>query len=361
MKHRSPPSAVKGRGAISNPEGRFETVAVEPLEDGWPGDGEEGEPGLPTELIPDSSRTVIARNDSPDVPFEQSVNPYRGCEHGCVYCYARPSHAWLGMSPGLDFETRILYKPRAAELLANELRSRSYRCRVLVLGSNTDPYQPAERQLHITRAILEVLADCHHPVSIVTKGALIERDLDLLAAMARRNLASVMISVTTLDDSLKRAMEPRTAAPARRIATIRALADAGVPVGVLIAPIIPAINDHEIEAILEATRSAGAASAAHILLRLPHEVAGLFREWLDEHFPDRAGRVMSLLRAARGGRENDPRFGTRMTGDGPWAELVQQRFRATCRRVGLRTGESSDLDTNQFRPPPISERQIPLI
>lgn len=361
MKHRFPPSPVKGRGAVSNPEGRFEQRAVEPVEDDWPGDGEVGDPGLPTELIPDSSRTVIARNDSPDVPFEQSVNPYRGCEHGCIYCYARPSHAWLGPSPGLDFETRILYKPHAAELLEKELRSRSYRCRVLVLGSNTDPYQPAERQLRITRSLLEVLDDCNHPVSIVTKGSLIERDLDLLSAMAQRGLASVMVSVTTLDASLKRTMEPRTAAPARRIATIRALADAGVPVGVLVAPIIPAINDHEIEAILEATRNAGATSAALILLRLPHEVAALFREWLEEHFPDRAGRVMSLIRDARGGRENDPRFGARMTGEGPWAELVQKRFRAACRRVGLRVGESGDLDTSQFRPPSISQGQIPLI
>jgi len=265
------------------------------------------------------------------------------------------------MSAGLDFETRILYKPRAAELLKVELGRRSYRCRVLVLGSNTDPYQPAERRLGITRALLEVLADCNHPVSIVTKGALIQRDLDLLSAMAHRGLASVMVSVTTLDDGLKRIMEPRTAGPASRIATIRALANAGVPVGVLVAPIIPAVNDQEIERILEVARRAGATSAAHILLRLPHEVSGLFREWLAEHFPDRAGRVMSLLRAARGGRDNDPRFGARMTGEGPWAELVRKRFTAACRRLGLRVGESRDLDTSQFRPPPASQAQMPLI
>jgi DNA repair photolyase len=350
-----------GRGAVSNPEGRFDPLSVEPVEDGWPGDPDEGDPGLPTELIPDSSRTVIARNDSPDVPFDQAINPYRGCEHGCIYCYARPTHSWLGMSPGLDFETRILYKPRAAELLKRELGSRSYRCRVLALGSNTDPYQPAERRLGITRRLLEVLAECDHPVSIVTKASLIERDLDLLSAMAEKDLASAMISVTTLDDGLKRIMEPRTAAPARRLATIRALADAGVPVGVLVAPVIPVINDHEIEAILEAAAAAGADSAAHILLRLPHEVANLFREWLDEHFPERAGHVMSLLQAARGGRDNDPRFGVRMTGVGPWADLVHRRFSVACRRVGLRVGEARDLDTGRFRPPAVAGPQMPLL
>ncbi len=355
------PGSLKGRGAVSNPEGRFESLAVEPVEDGWPGDGEDDDAGLPTELIPDSSRTVISRNDSPDVPFDQSINPYRGCEHGCIYCYARPSHAWLGMSPGLDFETRILYKPRAAELLRKELGRKSYRCRVLVLGSNTDPYQPAERRLGITRGLLEVMAECGQPVSIVTKASLIERDLDLLSAMAKKNLASAMISVTTLDDSLKRIMEPRTAAPARRLASIRALANAGVPVGVLVAPVIPAINDHELEAILEAAVTAGAESAAHILLRLPHEVAGLFREWLAEHFPDRSGRVMSLLRAARGGRDNDPRFGARMTGEGPWADLVHSRFSTACRRLGLSVGEARDLDTGLFRPPSASGGQMSLI
>jgi len=352
---------IKGRGAVSNPAGRFEVLSVEEADDGWPGDPEGDVGGPPTELIPDSTRTVIARNDSPDVPFDQSVNPYRGCEHGCVYCYARPSHAWLGMSPGLDFETRILYKPRAAELLRKELGKSSYRCQVLAFGSNTDPYQPVERRLGITRALLEVLAECKHPVSVVTKGSLIERDLDILAAMARDNLASAMVSVTTLDNSLKRIMEPRTAAPGSRLATIRALADAGVPVGVLVAPVIPAVNDHEIEAIIEAAATAGADSAAYILLRLPHEVAGLFREWLEEHFPDRTGRVMSLLRGARGGRENDPRFGARMTGSGPWAELVRTRFAAACKRSGLRVGETRNLDTTKFRSPTEAGAQISLL
>ncbi len=361
MTRRRPAASLRGRGAVSNPEGRFETLAVEPVEDGWPGDHDDDEDRIPTELIPDSTRSIISRNESPDVPFEQSVNPYRGCEHGCIYCYARPSHAWLDMSPGLDFETRILFKPRAAELLRRELSRRAYRCRVLVLGSNTDPYQPAERRLGITRDLLEVLAECRHPVSIVTKGSLIERDLDLLSSMARDNLASVMISVTTLSDALKRVMEPRTASPARRLATIRALADAGVPVGVLVAPVIPAINDHELEAILEAAADAGADAAAHILLRLPHEVAGLFREWLGEHFPDRSGRVMSLLRGARGGRENDPRFGTRMKGEGPWADLIHRRFTAACRRFGLQVGEDRELDTTLFRGPGPAGNQMPLI
>ena len=279
---------ARGRGAGSNPEGRFERTVVQPVDDGWTPGSAEDLPELETELIRDDTRSIVSTNDSPDVPFDQSVNPYRGCEHGCIYCYARPSHAWLGMSPGLDFESRILYKPDAGRLLAEALGKSSYLCRTLVLGSNTDPYQPVERRLGITRSLLELLAECRHPVSIVTKGSLIERDLDLLSAMAEMNLVSVMISVTTLDDSLKRIMEPRTASPARRLTTISTLANSGVPVGVLVAPVIPAINDREIEAILEAAAEAGADSAAHILLRLPHEVATLFREWLDEHFPERA-------------------------------------------------------------------------
>jgi len=356
-------SSVKsrGRGAVSNPAGRFETTRVEPVDDGWPAESTENPRALETRLIRDDTRSIISTNDSPDVPFDQSVNPYRGCEHGCVYCYARPSHAWLGMSPGLDFESRILYKPDAGRLLAEALGKSSYRCRTLVLGSNTDPYQPVERRLGITRSLLEVLAECRHPVSIVTKGSLIERDLDLLSAMAEMDLVSVMISVTTLDDSLKRTMEPRTASPARRLATIGTLANSGVPVGVLVAPVIPAINDREIEAILEAARDAGADSAAHILLRLPHEVASLFREWLDEHFPERAGKVMNILREARGGRDNDPRFGSRMTGRGPWAELIRSRFERCCRHLGLTMGEDRQLDSTRFRPPAAPGDQMTLI
>jgi DNA repair photolyase len=351
---------LKGRGAVSNPRGRFDTLLTEPVDDGWIGD-DVPVPAPETELLRDESRTIIATNESPDVPFDQSINPYRGCEHGCVYCYARPSHAWLGLSPGLDFETRILFKPDAARLLRDELRRSSYRCRAIVLGSNTDPYQPVERNLGITRRILELLAECRHPVSIVTKGALIERDLDLLAEMADQRLASVMISVTTLDDGLKRIMEPRTASPASRLATIRRLADAGVPVGALVAPVIPAVNDHEIEAILSAVAEAGASSAAHILLRLPHEVAPLFEDWLAEHFGERVGKVMSLLRGARGGRYNDPRFGARMRGEGPVADLIERRFRQACRRLGLAIGAGRDLDTTRFRPPPEDESQLSLL
>ncbi len=350
-----------GRGAGSNPAGRFESVAVVAVDDGWPGDPGDREARLETELIRDDSRTIISRNNSPDVPFEQSVNPYRGCEHGCVYCYARPSHAWLGLSPGLDFESRILYKPDAAKLLEKALRARSYRCRTLVLGANTDPYQPIERRLGITRALLEVLAECRHPVSIVTKGALIQRDLDILSAMATQDLVSVMVSVTTLDDSLKRIMEPRAASPARRLATLQSLASAGIPAGVLVAPVIPAINDHEVEAILEAAANAGATCAAHILLRLPHEVSDLFGEWLAEHFPDRSGKIMNLLRDARGGRDNDPRFGSRMTGQGPWADLLARRFSRACARMGLSVGEARNLDTTAFRPPSDASGQISLI
>ena len=341
----------KGRGALSNPAGRFETLESEAVDDGWPGDESEVSAEPESVVLTDAARGVISRNQSPDVPFEQSVNPYRGCEHGCVYCYARPTHAWLGLSPGLDFETRLFYKPDAPARLAEELARPGYRCRTIVLGANTDPYQPVERRLGITRGLLEVLAAHRHPVSVVTKGALIERDLDLLAGLAADGLASVMVSVTTLDDELKRTLEPRTAAPARRLAVIRRVADAGVPVGTLIAPVIPAINDHELEDILAAAAAAGADCAAWILLRLPHEVRALFEEWLHEHLPDRAERVLSLLRQARGGRDNDPRFGHRMRGSGPWVDLLERRFALACRRLGLRVGERRDLATDLFRPP----------
>lgn len=350
-----------GRGAISNVAGRFESLVTVAVDDGWSTDPADETGRIPTELIRDDSRTIISVNDSPDVPFEQSVNPYRGCEHGCIYCYARPSHAWLGLSPGLDFESRIVYKPEAGALLRKALGNPSYRCRTLTLGSNTDPYQPVEGRLGITRSLLELLAECRHPVSIVTKGSLVERDLDILAAMAADGLASVMVSITTLDESLKRAMEPRAASAARRLATLRALTEAGVPAGVLVAPVIPAINDHELEAILEAGVQAGASSAAHILLRLPHEVGGLFREWLSQHFPDRAARVMNLLREARGGRDNDPGFGTRMTGQGPLAAILADRFERACRRLGISTGEIRHLDTTRFRPPSKAPGQLALI
>ncbi|UCC14778.1 MAG: PA0069 family radical SAM protein [Gammaproteobacteria bacterium] len=349
-----------GRGASSNPRSRFDTLVIEPVHDGWDSDGE-SDAALKTELIKDDSKSVIARNSSPDVPFDQSINPYRGCEHGCAYCYARPTHAWLGLSPGLDFETKILFKPDAAHLLREELSRPGYRCSTITLGTNTDPYQPAESTLKLTRSVLEVLSDCRHPVSIVTKSALIERDIDLLAPMANLGLASVMVSVTTLDDDLKRRLEPRTASPSRRLKTIRTLSEASIPVGVLVAPVIPAINDQEIEAILAASGDAGACNAAYILLRLPHEVAPLFEEWLRLHYPRRSDKVMSLVSQARGGRLNDPRFGHRMSGHGPWAEMIRQRFRKSCRRAGIPIGEHRDLDTTAFSRPPAQSGQLDLI
>jgi DNA repair photolyase len=303
------------------------------------------------------ARTIISRNASPDVPFTQSINPYQGCEHGCVYCYARPSHAYLDLSPGLDFETKLFAKPNAAELLRAELAKPGYVCDPIALGANTDPYQPIEREWKVTRAILEVLAETGHPFSIVTKSALVERDLDLIAPMAARNLACVYVSVTTLDRRLARTLEPRAAAPQRRLATIRTLSQAGVPVGVMTAPIIPQLNDRDLEAILEAAAAAGARHAGWVLLRLPREVAPLFRGWLDAHAPLRAEHVMSLVRQLRDGRDNDPRFGARMRGSGPYAELIERRFAIACKRFGL-TREREPLDTTQFRPPkaPASRR-----
>ncbi|MEJ2513622.1 MAG: PA0069 family radical SAM protein [Gammaproteobacteria bacterium] len=342
-------STIRGRGAVSNPEGRFESMRRTVEDDGWT---PLPTPAAPRTVVsPDAARSVISTNDSPDVPFEQSVNPYRGCEHGCIYCYARPGHAWLGMSPGLDFETRILFKAGAVERLRSELASPKYRCRPLAMGTYTDPYQPVEGRLEITRGILRLLQECRHPVSIVTKSALVERDLDILAPMAEAGLASVAVSVTTLDEELKRRMEPRAASPARRLKTLRRLARAGVPAGSLVAPVIPALNDHEIEAICEAVAEAGAGWADYVLLRLPLELQTLFRDWAEAHYPDRARRIMSLLRQARGGRDNDARFGHRMRGSGPWASLLEQRFAVARRRYGLAGRGRGTLDTSRFRPP----------
>src|ERR1700719_1510021 len=294
----------KGRGAASNESGRFESEKRVAFDDGW--GTAEAEPGrLATTLTIDTTRTIIARNDSPDIGFDRSINPYRGCEHGCIYCYARPSHAYLGLSPGLDFESRLFYKPNAAALLAGELRMKGYSCRPIALGSNTDPYQPVERRLGITRAILQVLRDFRHPVTIVTKSALVQRDLDILGEMARERLAIATVSVTTLDRGLARQMEPRASTPERRLETIAALAGAGIPTGVLSAPMIPALNDNEMEQILERARAAGAASAGYTLLRLPLELKSLFKEWLEEHFPDKAAHVLSLVAQAHGGRLYD--------------------------------------------------------
>jgi DNA repair photolyase len=353
-----PRRSFRGRGALSNADGRFETRRHEDMDDGWGGLDAEL-PALKTSIIVDCTRTIIARNDSPDIPFEQSINPYRGCEHGCVYCFARPSHAYLGFSPGLDFETKIVAKPEAARLLEKELRQSGYRVSPIALGSNTDPYQPVEQQLRITRGILEVLAAFQHPFSIVTKSALIERDLDILAPAAANNLVQVFISVTTLDRTLARTLEPRAAAPQRRLETIRRLVDAGIPVGVLTAPVIPALNDPEMETLLEAARDAGAQGAGYVLLRLPHEVKDLFKEWLAQHAPLKAAHVMSLVRQARGGRENDPNFGSRMRGQGEYARLIARRFRLACQRLGLNQ-DDRPLDTSRFAPPAASGDQLAL-
>lgn len=342
----------KGRGAASDPGVRFERLRHEAVDDGW-GTAEErlAEPGPATEVLIDRSRGIIARNDSPDIPFDRSINPYQGCEHGCVYCYARPSHAFWGLSPGLDFETRIVAKPDAAGLLRRELARPSYACAPISLGANTDPYQPVERRLRITRAVLEVLAETRHPVGIVTKSDLVLRDLDLLASMARDGLARVDISLTTLDRDLARRLEPRASAPHRRLAAMRTLAAAGVPVGVMAAPVIPALNDHEIEMVLGEAAAAGALGAGYVLLRLPLEVAELFTAWLHEHRPARAARVLSLLRQCRGGRLNDAAFGSRMQGGGPYARLIAQRFAQACRRFGLDRGRMTPQRTDLFRPP----------
>ncbi len=348
---------IKGRGALSNPAPRFLATHLEADPAADPSET----PRVPTTLAVDPARRVISRNRSPDVPFEQSINPYRGCEHGCVYCYARPTHAYLDLSPGLDFETRLFYKPHAPARLASELARPGYRCRPITLGANTDPYQPVERRLEVTRGLLEVLQRHHHPVSIVTKGALIERDLDILADMAREQLAAVLVSVTTLDDELKRTLAPRAASPARRLAVIARLAEAGVPVGVLVAPVIPVVTDHELERILEHCARAGAQTASYVLIRLPHEVKQLFQEWLSAHYPDKAGHVMSVIRQMRGGRDYDSRFGHRQRGCGPFASLLERRFRIACRRFGLNREARIRLATDRFRPPAANDRQLELL
>ncbi|MGE0658687.1 MAG: PA0069 family radical SAM protein [Reyranellaceae bacterium] len=347
-----PDQARKGRGAVSNRTNRYEKEVRLATDDGWSSTPDEDEmlPPLRTTLVKDASRTVIARNTSPDVPFDRSINPYRGCEHGCVYCFARPSHAWLGFSPGLDFETRILFKPEAAKLLRKELSDPKYRCQMIAMGTNTDPYQPAERQMQITRSILRTLADFRHPTGIVTKNHLITRDIDILKELAQDDLVECFLSVTTLDAELARTMEPRASTPRRRLDAIEALANAGIQVGVMAAPMIPALNDHELETILEEAHKRGARRAGYVLLRLPLEIKDLFREWLEAHVPDRAARVMSLVRQMRGGRDYDPEWGQRMKGDGPVAQLLAQRFDRACRQLGLNV-DRFRLDTGKFTVP----------
>ncbi len=353
-----PDLPLKGRGAVSNRAGRFEAHGRHAVDDGWAGDDDELPP-LATELHEDASRTIITRNSSPDVPFDRSINPYRGCEHGCVYCFARPTHAYLGLSPGLDFETRLFFKPDAAKLLEAELRHPGYLCDVIAMGTNTDPYQPVERDKRITCQILEVLAAFDHPVGIVTKSALVLRDLDILAPMAEKGLAHVCVSVTTLDRGLARRMEPRAATPPRRIETIRALAAAGIPTGVMASPMIPGLNDHELESILDRARHAGAETARYILLRLPLEIADLFSEWLDAHAPDRAKRVMGLIRETRGGKTYQSGFGRRMRGTGTYAELLARRFELAVGRLGYDQSLSA-LDTGRFFRPPAAGDQLDL-
>lgn len=396
-----PDRPLKGRGAVSNRSGRFERHERVAVDDGWGGlhdaaartdsprtgaprtGAERNAPGFPdgnsfndgapdcgapdddalpplrTVMGVDAARSIIARNDSPDIFFNASINPYRGCEHGCVYCYARPSHAYLGLSPGLDFETRLFHKPNAPELLEKELRAPNYKPQVIALGSNTDPYQPAERELKLTRRILEVLAAFNHPVMLVTKSALVVRDVDVLAPMAAKGLAHVGVSLTTLDRDLARRLEPRAATPTRRLATVRALSDAGIPVTILASPMIPSLNDHELERLIEAGADQGAVGANAILLRLPREIADLFTEWAENHVPDRAARILSLIRQSRGGALYDSRFGERMRGTGPYAELLRQRLKRACDRLGLLPG-GPNARADLFRPPPRAGDQLSL-
>ena len=326
------PARRRGRGACGNVSGRFD-LARSDEPDGW--DIPEERPGFRTEVRGEQARSLITWNRSPDLPFDRSINPYRGCEHGCVYCFARPSHAYLGLSPGLDFETRLVARPNAAEVLARELGKPRYKVAPIAIGTNTDPYQPIEKTWEITRSCLEVLAAFNHPVAIVTKGTLVERDLDILVPMAARGLVRVGISLTTLDADLSRRMEPRAPAPGRRLAIIRRLSAAGVPIRLMTSPVVPGLSDHEIEALLAAGREAGADAASWIMLRLPREVSQIWQAWLDEHYPHRAARVMARLREMHGGKDYDARWGRRMRGEGPYAEMVAQRFRAAARRLGL--------------------------
>ncbi|RYZ58993.1 MAG: PA0069 family radical SAM protein [Proteobacteria bacterium] len=339
---------LKGRGAITNRVVRFQAHVTEPVDDGW--ERPEDEASVPrTTVQPEQARSLINYNSSPDIGFDRSINPYRGCEHGCIYCYARPSHAYLGLSPGLDFETRLTYKADAAALLRAELAKPGYRCAPVMLGANTDPYQPVERRLRVTREVLEVLLEARHPVSIVTKSTGVLRDLDLLTEFARLDLVHVMVSLTSLDPEIKRTLEPRAASPAARLNTIHSLAAAGVPVGTLIAPVIPVITDSELESLLEAAVDAGARRAGYVLLRLPLELRDLFREWLEAHHPGKAAHVLSLLEQLRGGQLNDSRFGQRMTGIGIYAQLLRRRFALARERLGV-SDDSLTLATEHFEP-----------
>ena len=358
----NPPLAIdperrRGRGAVSNKTGRFEPETADAFDDGWESLGSLD--AFKTEVFEDSAKSIISRNDSPDISFDRSINPYRGCEHGCIYCYARPTHCYLGHSAGLDFETKLYAKTNAADLLEKELAHSNYQPQTIALGANTDPYQPIERERRITRSILEVLTRAGHPVGIVTKSALVARDIDILAPMAAQGLAKVAISLTTLDRQVARAMEPRAATPGRRIETIRQLTAAGIPVTVMVAPVVPGLTDHELEAILEAARDAGARDAGYVLLRMPLEIKELFREWLSQEFPDRAKRVINLLRSMHGGEDYNSSFGQRQRGSGPYADQIALRFKLARNRLNLDT-ERLKLRTDLFKRPIVRGQQLPL-
>lgn len=368
-KQRQPPEYIvpaplprKGRGAVSNLQGRFEVRAREYFDDGWGADGDaeaDGRgPAVRTQVIEKQARSILTRNASPDIPFNVSLNPYQGCEHGCIYCFARPTHSYLGLSPGLDFETRIHAKMNAPELLRAELAKPGYAPEPVALGVNTDAYQPCERELRLTRRVLEVLHECAHPVALITKSSLIERDIDLLAPMAARGRAAAAVTITTLDGDIARTLEPRATSPARRLRTIRTLTEAGIPVGVSIAPVIPFVTEPDLERVLAAAAEAGAVSASYIVLRLPWEVSPLFQQWLETHFPERARRVMNRVRDMRGGKDYDAAFGERMKGDGVWADLLRQRFEKAARRLGFggRARVFQEMDASGFRPPEVPGR-----
>lgn len=357
-----PLSATRGRGAVSNLQGRYERQSRELVDDGWAREEDDAAP-FKTQVTDEYAKSILTRNNSPDIPFSVSLNPYRGCEHGCVYCFARPTHSYLGLSPGLDFESRLFAKVNAPDLLRQELAKPSYLPQPIAIGVNTDAYQPCERALRITRRVLEVLHDCAHPVALITKSSLIERDIDLIGPMAAKGQAIAAITLTTLDPAISRTLEPRAAAPARRLRTIRTLVDAGIPVRVSVAPIIPFVTEPDLERVLEAARSAGAVSAHYVVLRLPWEVSPLFQQWLEAHFPERAQRVMNRVRDMRGGKDYDSDFSQRMRGEGVWADLIAQRFAKTVQRLGmnLTSGRFAELDCSQFkRPivvPPVAGKQ----
>ncbi len=346
---------IKGRGAVSNPQGRFETQQLEAFDDGWPRDDDEDRECRPSTIVThEQAKTILTRNRSPDLPFHVSLNPYRGCEHGCIYCFARPTHSYLELSPGLDFETRLFAKVNAAELLRRELAAPGWQTEPIALGVNTDAYQPCEKKLGITRQVLEVLHECRQAVGIITKSAMIERDMDLLAGMAQQKLLATTITITTLDHDIARTLEPRAASPTRRLATIERLARAGIPVGVNVAPVIPFVTDQDLERIIQAAADAGASSAGYIILRLPWELNELFQQWLQAHLPDRAERVMNRIRDMRGGKEYDATFGSRMRGEGLWAELIAKRYAAIIAKTRLserRTADFGRLDCSLFRRP----------